>query len=868
MSSQNTGPEYFIEKLEFVLEVSNLGFWEFYVEANDAIRTLKHDHIFGYATPIVNWSYETFLKHLYPKDKDRVDKDFKDFIAKGTEYNNEFRIIRPDKEVRWVSVRAKKIKNKNGEVARIVGLTKDITDEKNRNKTTQRIKNTFNVFADSVNIVLFKASSSFKKITFLNREVEVMLGVSMEYLTKNPLAFIDFVVPKDQERVKKFHSKYSKLKNHDKSIGYEIIRPNGEVRNIFESIFLERNSDGKIIGFFGTISDLTDVFLEKKINETRAEAEKIIKKYWENVEEVCKKILEMLCQYLNFDYAEIQLLDSEKKSLYRIACSCPEDAPRIPLGEYLNFQKNEDVRVDFISNMLKNESPFFFYNFSKDFTLKAFEDSDLKLFNVYGVHLKNNEIIGFLLFYTKMKTKPNEKISEIINQVANQLTQIIQKNYLQQEIDIALKYDSLTGLPSRYLFIQTINELLNKSSKPFPFSIIKMQFDKFDEVINALGSIEVESLLKQFVDRLASSPSVHLKFLSRLDFITFGLIFEEFAEISVVENIANELLLAARTPFIIGKEKVFITASIGICFYPQDGQDGITLLKNATAALSSAIEQGGNCFVSWTSLLRENAEERLKLNVSLNQALANKEFVLYYQPKIDFYTGKVVGAEALIRWNDPKQGIRLPGTFLEVAEQSDLIVQIGEWVIRDVCRTIKNNSLGVPIALNLSITQFNMKNQFLKMLSNVFDEYKIDYSMLEFEITESILMNGYENISILKTIQKMGIKIAFDDFGIGYSSFNYLRYFSPNRVKLDKAFIDGIPSVPSSVAIIKAIITLCKSLDIETTAEGAETEEQLKFLIDQGCNEVQSFYFSRPLPILEASKIIKKDFKDLIPHRK
>lgn len=259
---------------------------------------------------------------------------------------------------------------------------------------------------------------------------------------------------------------------------------------------------------------------------------------------------------------------------------------------------------------------------------------------------------------------------------------------------------------------------------------------------------------------------------------------------------------------------------------------------------------------------------RLNLNVSLNQALANKEFMLYYQPKIEFSTGKVVGLEALIRWNDPIQGIRLPGTFLEVAEQSDLIVKIGEWVLRDVCRAIVNNSFKVTIALNLSINQLKKKNQFLKMLANVLDEYKIDSNRLEFEITESILMNGDENINILKSIQKMGIKIAFDDFGIGYSSFNYLKNFTPNRVKLDKSFIDGIPDVPSSVAIVKAVITLCKSLGIKTTAEGAENEEQLKFLIDQGCDEVQSFYFARPLPILEVNKIIEKDFRNLLPSKK
>lgn len=869
MSTQNMDPEYLNEKFEFALEVSNLGFWELYLATNDTIHTVRHDHIFGYSTPLESWSYEKFIKHLYPKDRDRVDKAFQEFIAEGTIYKNEFRIVHPDKSVRWICVNAKKITNRKGEVVRIIGLTKDITHERSLKKKKLRIQNILNKFAENVNISLFKASSSFNKIIYLNQEIEIILGISFEYLTENPLALMDFVVPQDEDRVKKFHSKQKKLQNSNRSIEYKIIRPSGEVRDVYENVFPEKNANGKIIGFLGTISDLTDIYLDKTINTTRIEAEEIIKKY-DDVEEVCKRVLGILCRNLIFDCAETLLLDSSKTSLYRVAFSYAEDKSSASSVEEEHLQQIVEIDVESVSNMLKHDSPFFLQNFSQNAALIVGQDSYLKLFNIYGVPLKNNnEMIGFLLLYTKNKTKPNEKTLKVIDQIANQLGHFIQENYMQQKIDVSVQYDSLTGLPKHYLFVKTVKELINKnSSKSLPFSVVKLQIDKFSETGNVLGPKNVELLLKQFVDRLASLPPVHLKYLSRLDAAKFGLIFEEFSDASIVENIAKELLLAARTPFIIDKQKIFITVSIGISFYPQDGQDEMTILSNTVAALSNALEQGGNCFVTWSALLRETAVNRIKLNTSLNQALVNNEFVLYYQPKIDFRTGKAVGAEALIRWNDPIQGIKLPGSFLEVAEQSDLIVQIGEWVLRDVCRTIVCNSLEVPIALNLSINQFKKKNQFLNMLSKVFDEFTIDYNRLEFEITESILMNGEENISILKSIQNLGIKISFDDFGIGYSSFNYLKYFTPNRVKLDKSFVDGIPNIPSSVAIIKAIITLCKSLDIKTTAEGAETKEQLKFLIDQGCDEVQSFYFSRPLPILEASKIIKKDFKDLIPHDK
>lgn len=868
MSGQKIGPDYLKEKLEFALEISNFGFWEFYVEANDTIHTLQHDHIFGYSTPIEKWSYEIFIQHVYPKDKDRVDIAFKEFIAKETEYKNEFRIVRADRKVRWVYVNAKKIIDKKGKVVRVIGLTKDITKERKQEKRRDRVQHTFNRFAKSVNFVLFKASIAFNKIIYLNREIERILGVSLEYLAENPSAFIDFVVLEDKKKVKEFHSKNRESQNSNKSIEYRVVRVNGEVRNVYESLFYEKNEDGKIIGFLGTISDLTDVYLEKKLNNIRMEAENIIMEDTD-VEKSCESILEMLCTQLMFDFGEILLLDSKKTSLYRMAYSYPKSPLKLSSQEEVFFPENNDLSIESISRMLKSETPFFFHNISEDFTRIVDRDSYLNFFNIYGTHLKsNNNIIGFMLFYTKAKIRPDEKISKVVDYVAIQLGDKIQKNYMQQQMDVNAKYDSLTGLPNKYLFLQTIKELINTSVEPLPFSVVKLQIDKFDEISDFLSSNEVELLLKQFVDRLANSPPPHLKHLSRLEFIKFGLIFEGFSENSVVENIAEKLLMSIKEPFFIGKQRIFLTVSIGICFYPQDGQDEVILLKNTATSLSKAILQGGDCFVSWTSLLSENAVKRLNLKMSLKQALVNKEFELYYQPKINFKTGKAVGAEALIRWNNPKQGVRLPDTFLAFAEESDLIVQIGEWVLRDVCRTIINNSLGVPIALNLSVKQFKKKNQFLKILSKVIDEYKIDCNKLELEITESILMNGTENINILKDIQKMGIKISFDDFGIGYSSFNYLKYFMPNRIKLDKSFIDGIPTIPSSVAIVKAVITLCKSLDIKTTAEGPETVDQLKFLIEEGCDEVQAFYFAHPLPISEASKIIEKDFKDLIPQGK
>lgn len=277
----------------------------------------------------------------------------------------------------------------------------------------------------------------------------------------------------------------------------------------------------------------------------------------------------------------------------------------------------------------------------------------------------------------------------------------------------------------------------------------------------------------------------------------------------------------------------------------------------------SASKSGGNCIVYSTKELNDQLFQRVNIEFALHRALKNNEFVIYYQPKVHFKTGMVVSAEALLRWNDPDGTLHMPSYFIDIAESSDLIIPIGEWVLRDVCRQIANDSLGVPIAVNVSIRQFKNNARFFYFVRKVVEEYKINPQMLELEITESVVMYGEELINHLIKFRDMGVKISFDDFGTKYSSLSYLKSYVPDRLKIDKSFVDGVPGSQTNVAIIKSIVMLAKSLNILLTVEGAELPEQVKFFIDLDCDDLQSYYISKPVPVVEFKKLCKKNYKSI-----
>ncbi|MFT5758711.1 MAG: putative signal transduction protein with EAL and GGDEF domain [Alteromonadaceae bacterium] len=329
-----------------------------------------------------------------------------------------------------------------------------------------------------------------------------------------------------------------------------------------------------------------------------------------------------------------------------------------------------------------------------------------------------------------------------------------------------------------------------------------------------------------------------------------------------VAVVANNILDSLLLPFSILSNEVTIGASIGIGIYPDDGKDASTLLSCADNAMYSAKEGGRAGCQFYTKQMKVDAHERVLMERELRDALKNGDFLLYYQPQIDIRTNKVIGTEALIRWRHPSKGLISPDKFIPVAEATGLIVPIGQWVIEEACRQLQRWTADVvddlTMAINLSARQFFQKD-LLEIIERAIEVSDISASKLEFEITESMMMvNIEETIDTLHKIKSIGVQLSIDDFGTGYSSLSYLKKFPLNKLKIDKSFIDGITDNTDDLAIVKAIIGIAHSLNLTVIAEGVETAEQYKLLTQYQCNEIQGFYFSKPLSSLAAGKFFKE----------
>jgi len=313
-------------------------------------------------------------------------------------------------------------------------------------------------------------------------------------------------------------------------------------------------------------------------------------------------------------------------------------------------------------------------------------------------------------------------------------------------------------------------------------------------------------------------------------------------------------------PFLVGKQDVFIGASIGVSVYPDDGEDSDTLLRNADVAMYRAKSQGRSNYQFYTPAFTTQVQERLNIETCLRQAMKNNELTLHYQPQYSLDTHKIIGVEALLRWNNPVLGMVTPDRFIPIAEETGLIIPIGEWVLKTACRQLKAwqdaGCAPMRMAVNLSARQF-WKPGLTKVVENILLETGIQPENLDLELTESIILHDTDIIAdTLASLHDSGVELSIDDFGTGYSSLSYIRRFSLDRLKIDRSFVQDIMTNPDDAEMIISIIALGHSMKLKVLAEGVETKEQLLYLQAQGCDEVQGFYFSKPLPADELGTLL------------
>ena len=432
-----------------------------------------------------------------------------------------------------------------------------------------------------------------------------------------------------------------------------------------------------------------------------------------------------------------------------------------------------------------------------------------------------------------------------IDEIVSVSRDITDRRAAEEQIEYQAYHDALTGLPNRALFRDRLTVALAHAKRlEGSLAVMFLDLDSFKLVNDTLGHSLGDELLKVIAGRLLSVLREE-DTIARMGGDEFTVLISDLRSPDHAAKIAQKLLETIVQPARIEGHELFITTSIGIALYPSDGDTAEALLKNADNAMYRAKEAGRNSYQLCTASMNSRALERLSVENALRRALEREELVLHYQPQLRLDTRQVVGMEALLRWNRPGHGLVSPATFIPIAEETRLIVPMGEWVVREACRRAVATP-GVRMAVNLSPREFQ-HSDLRKMIAAALEESGLDPHLLEIEITESTAMlNTERTLTTLRGLRAMGVRIAIDDFGTGHSSLNYLRSFPIDSVKIDQAFVHEVDKSPSDRAIVSAIITMAHGLGLRVTAEGVETEAQAQFLAEAGCEEVQGFLFGRP----------------------
>ena len=423
-------------------------------------------------------------------------------------------------------------------------------------------------------------------------------------------------------------------------------------------------------------------------------------------------------------------------------------------------------------------------------------------------------------------------------------------------------FDSLTGLPNRELFYDGLSQAIEKAKRhKNELALLFVDLDRFKQINDSLGHSLGDKVLQAVAARLNHCIRKDDS-LARLGGDEFIILMDDLEKGENASLLAQKIIDSLAEPIYIDEHTFYVTASIGISLYPQDDKDLHTLLRYADTAMYKAKKEGKNNFQFYAAEMTDLAVDNVVMLANMHTALENGEFVVYYQPQINAETLQHIGMEALVRWEHPSMGLITPSRFLSLAEETGFIVSLDQWVMKRAMRQMvqwKKKGLNPGIlALNLSVKQLHQKD-FISLFKSILIETECNAECLELEVTESQIMNHPEDaIAVLNKLRNMGIELAIDDFGTGYSSLSYLKRLPIGKLKIDKTFICGLPDDEEDVGIAKAVIALAKSLKLSVIAEGVETQEQRDFLVKHGCDNIQGYYYSKPLLAHEMEKMLLK----------
>lgn len=574
-----------------------------------------------------------------------------------------------------------------------------------------------------------------------------------------------------------------------------------------------------------------------------------------NLEEALQTCLNEICRHMNWPIGHIYLKSAGSEKRLYPSQIWYFDHP----SKYLSF-KTETEKTYFSPGeglpgmVFERGEPVFLHltsgvdNFKRT---KIVEGAGI-LFGFGIPLLVRDEVAAVIEFFSMNTMEPDASTLEVMSHIGTQLGRVIERENAKEELDFLATHDPLSHLPNRKLFSDRLQQAITNIGRNNSLAaVLFVDLDQFKRINDTLGHTIGDLVLREISKRLQACVRAG-DTVARWGGDEFTLLFENIVNIRNINGICHKVLNAVSKPFHINGKELHISTSIGVTVAPADGDNAELLLKNADIAMYRAKEKGRNNFQFYSQEMSIDSSEKLELENKLRHAIGNRELLLYYQPFIDLETEKIVGAEALIRWNHPTLGMIPPAKFIPLAEETGLIIPIGEWVLKTACAQNKAwQKMGLPpirIAINLSATQFQ-RSSIVEKVKKTLQETALLPIYLELELTESILMQKTEEmVSTLGKFHEMGIHISIDDFGTGYSSLSYIKKFPIDTLKIDQSFVRDIITNPDDAALSAAIIAMAHSLNLKVIAEAVETADQMAFLKARGCNEIQGYYISPPLP--------------------
>ncbi|MGY1450075.1 sensor domain-containing protein [Pseudomonas chlororaphis] len=711
-------------------------------------------------------------------------------------------------------------RDKYDQVTRIIGVAKDITDQIEASESLRDSERRYRMLAESISDVIFSTDSKMA-LNYVSPSVQSVLGYDVEWIFQN--GWQSTIANPQQltgiyalmERVSKALDKpeqLARLRNQVQTqlFLFDCLRADGRKIPIELRLVLVWDEHGAFEGVLGVGRDISQ--------QRRAE-----------------KDLRMAATVFEHSTSAILITDpagyivQANEAFSRVSgYAVSQVLDQLP--NMLTVDEQQEAHLRYVLKQLHQHSTW-----EGEVWLKRRNGEHYPAWvGITAVLDDEGDLASYVCFFTDISER---KASE-------------------QRIHRLAYYDALTHLPNRTLFQDRLHTALQSAERQKSWVVLMfLDLDRFKPINDSLGHAAGDRMLKEMATRLLDCVDDD-DTVARMGGDEFTLLLQPRTSREIALNraihVAEQILASLVKPFVLEGREFFVTASIGIALSPQDGNELSQLMKNADTAMYHAKERGKNNFQFYQADMNASALERLELESDLRHALEQQEFILYYQPQFSGDGKRLTGAEALLRWRHPRRGLVPPGDFIPVLEELGLVVDVGDWVISEACRQLKawhQAKVRVPkVSVNISARQFS-DGQLGMRIATILKDTGLPPACLELELTESILMREVsEAMQILDGLKNLGLSIAVDDFGTGYSSLNYLKQFPIDVLKIDRTFVDGLPSGEQDAQIARAIIAMAHSLNLAVIAEGVETHEQLDFLREHGCDEVQGYLFGRPMP--------------------